>query len=95
VISALNATFLTLIEKEEQATNPKQFWPIALCNVIYKIITKIIALRLKPILPFIISKEHIGYVEGRHIMDSVILVHEVIHSLKSTHTTCMAYDYKT
>jgi hypothetical protein len=62
VISTLNATFLTLIPKEERVTNPKNFRPIALCNVIYKIISKIIALRLKPILPFIISKEKSGYV---------------------------------
>jgi hypothetical protein len=89
VLSALNATFLNLIPKEEHVTNLKQLWWIALFNVIYKIITKIIALRLKPILPYIISKEQSGYVEGRHIMDSVILVHEVIHSLKSTHTLGM------
>jgi hypothetical protein len=89
VLPALNATFLTLILKEEWVTNPKQFRPIALCNVIYKIITKVIANRLKPILTFVISKEQDGYVEGRQIMDSVILAHEVIHSLKSTKTPGM------
>jgi hypothetical protein len=40
----LNATFLTLIPKEERVINPKNFRPIALCNVIYKIISKVIAL---------------------------------------------------
>jgi hypothetical protein len=89
VLPALNATFLTLIPKEERVTNPKNFRPIVLCNVIYKIISKVIAMRLKPILPFIISKEQSGYVEGRQIMDSVILVHEVIHSLKTTRTPGM------
>ena len=84
VLSALNATFLTLIPKEERVTHPTQYRPIALCNVIYKIITKVIATRLKPILPFVISKEQAGYVEGRQIMDNVILAHEVIHSLKTT-----------
>jgi exonuclease III len=84
VLQAFNATFLTLIPKEERVTNPKHFRPIALCNVIYKIITKVIANRLKPILPFVISKEQAGYVEGRQIMDNVILAHEVINSLKST-----------
>jgi hypothetical protein len=43
VLSTLNATFLTLIPKEERVANPKQFRPIALCNVIYKIITKVVA----------------------------------------------------
>jgi hypothetical protein len=89
VLPALNATFLTLIPKEERVTNPKQFRPIALCNVIYKIITKVVANRLKPILTHVISKEQAGYVEGRQIMDSVILAHEVIHSLKTSRTPGM------
>jgi exonuclease III len=89
VLQALNATFLTLIPKENNSTSPSQFRPIALCNVIYKLLTKIIATRLKPILPFLISPEQSGYVEGRQIMDSVILAHEVIHSLHSTKTPGM------
>jgi exonuclease III len=89
VLPALNATFITLIPKEERVTHPKQFRPISLCNVIYKIITKVIANRLKPILPLIISKEQSGYVEGRQIMDSVILANEVVHSLKTSNTPGM------
>jgi hypothetical protein len=89
MLSTLNVTFLPLIPKEERVTNPKQFWLIALCNVIYKIITKFIVVRLKPILPCIISKEQSGYVEGRHIMEILILVHRIIHSLKNTCTPGM------
>jgi hypothetical protein len=44
----------------------------------------VIAQRLKPILPTIISPEQSGYVDGRQILDSVILAHEVIHSLQKT-----------
>jgi hypothetical protein len=73
-----------LIPKEERVTNTENFRPISFCNVIYKIISKVIAHKLKPILPFIISKEQSGYVEGRKIMDSIILVHDIIHSLKNT-----------
>ena len=86
VLPVLNATFLTLIPKEERFMNPKKFQSITLCNVIYKIISKLIALRLKPILPFIMSKEKSRYVEGRQIMDSVILVHGIINLLKRTRT---------
>ena len=89
VLPALNATFLTFITKEERVTNPKKFRPIALCNVIYKIITKVVANRLKPILTHVISKEQVGHVEGRQIMGSVILAHEVIHSLKTSRTPSM------
>jgi hypothetical protein len=44
VLPVLNASFLTLIPKEERVMNPKNFRPIALCNVIYKIISKVTAL---------------------------------------------------
>ena len=84
VLRAFNATFLSLIPKEEGANRPDKFRPIALCNVIYKIISKVIANRLKPLLPSLISPVQSGFVEGRQILDGVILVQEVLHSLKNS-----------
>ena len=78
ILPALNATFLTLIPKCEGANNPDKFRPISLCNVIYKIITKVIANRLKPIFPSLISPEQSGFVEGRQISDGIILIHEIL-----------------
>jgi len=80
----LNATFIALIPKGEDSITPDKYRPIALCNLIYKIISKVIATRLKPLLPLIISPEQSGYVEGRQITDGIILTHEIIHSLKQT-----------
>jgi len=57
ILPVPNSTFLTLIPKVDKPAEPASFRPIALCNVIYKIITKFIANRLKPILPSIISQE--------------------------------------
>lgn len=79
---ALNSTFLTLIPKGKSADSPDKFRPIALYNGIYKIISKVPANQLKYILPLLISHHQSGYVEGRQIMDSIILSHELIHSLK-------------
>jgi len=73
ILPTINATFLTLIPKYDHADSPDKFRPIALCNVIYKILSKLMATRLKPILPSIISHEQSGYVEGRQITDSIIL----------------------
>jgi hypothetical protein len=77
-----NATFITLIPKIKGDNSADKLCPISLCNVIYKIISKLIASRLKPILSLIISQEQGGFVEGRKIMDGIVVAHEAIHSLK-------------
>ena len=82
VLKAFNATFLTLIPKEERVGKPCKIRPVALCNVIYKIISKVMVNHLKPLLPNLISPEQSGFVEVD--LGGVILVHKVIHSLKST-----------
>lgn len=80
----LNATFIALIPKEAEPITPDKYRPIALCNIIYKILSKIIASRLKSLLPLIISPKQSGYVEGRQITDGIVLTHEIIHSLKQS-----------
>ena len=47
ILKSINSTFLALIPKVEEAKTPDKFIPIALCNVIYKIISKVIAKRSK------------------------------------------------
>ena len=89
ILKAFNATFLTLIPKEQGASAPDKFRPICLCNVILKIITKVIANRLKSLLHLLISSEQTGFVEGCQILDGIILAHEMIHSLKQTKSSGM------
>ena len=62
-----NSAFLALIPKEKEAKTFDRFRPISLCNIGYKVITKIIASRLKHILPRIISENQGGFVKGRKI----------------------------
>jgi len=83
ILKSLNSTFLALVPKEEDANTPEKFRPIALCHVIYKIISKVIANRLKPILPNLISEEQSGYLEGRQILDNILLAQEMVHTLQT------------
>eukprot|EP00253_Pinus_taeda_P009477 PITA_09477 len=83
ILKSINSTFLALIPKEENAHTPEKFRPIALCNVIYKIISKVIANILKPILPYLISEEQSGYVEGRQILGNILLAQEMVHTLQT------------
>jgi hypothetical protein len=75
-----NLAFLALIPKEKGAKEFNRFWPISLCNIGYKLITKVIANRLKGILPTIIPENQGGFVQGRQLADNFILVQEAIHS---------------
>jgi hypothetical protein len=75
-----NSAFLALIPKEKGASNFNRFRPISLCNTSYKILTKIIANRLKTILPHIIPENQGGFIKGRHITNNILLVQEALHS---------------
>lgn len=53
--NAINSTFITLIANSNSTSSFNDFRPISLCNCLYKIIAKIIANRIRPILPCHIS----------------------------------------
>jgi hypothetical protein len=63
-------------------TSFNDFRPIALCNCLYKIIAKIIATRLKPILASSISVEQFGFLKGWLIHEAIGSMQEGIHSIK-------------
>eukprot|EP00253_Pinus_taeda_P031160 PITA_31160 len=78
---ALNSTFYALIPKGDNLEDANGFRPIVLCNVIYKIITSMMAKRLKPLLDKLISSEQTGFVEGRQILDGLLeLLGKVLES---------------
>jgi hypothetical protein len=56
--------------------------PISCRNVVYKIIAKVLARRLKPILSEIISKEQFGFLQHRQIHNAITIAQEVFHSVK-------------
>ena len=89
LLSEINHSFITLIPKNSKPEKPSDFRPIALCNTIYKIYSKILANRLKIILPKIISEEQTGFVPGRSILDGIITIQETIHSAIKNKEACM------
>ncbi|XP_021761146.1 uncharacterized protein LOC110725977 [Chenopodium quinoa] len=79
----LNDTFLVLIPKVDNPELASLFRPISLCNVAYKIVTKAIVNRIKPMMPHLTSCNQTSFVPGRQITDNIVIVQEVIHTMRN------------
>jgi len=71
VCGGLNSTFIALIAKSENPLSFVDYQPILICNMLYKLITKIIADRLKLVLSLCLSRNQFSFLENRQIVDVV------------------------
>ncbi|CAN1746948.1 LINE-1 retrotransposable element ORF2 protein [Linum perenne] len=78
----VNTTNVVLIPKTDKPESMRDLRPISLCNVAYRILAKILANRLREVIPGLIATEQSAFIKGRSITDNVLVAFESLHHMK-------------
>lgn len=87
--NGIGSGFICLIPKTNAAASPSDYCPITLIGIINKIVSKVLAIRLKPIIGSVISDTQSGFIANRSITDGPLMVNEIISYLKKVKKSAM------
>lgn len=77
----VNETLINLIPKVDHPDSITQFRPISLCNVIVRIISKVLVGIIRPLLHKLVSPNQSSFIPGRQTSDNIIIVQELLHTM--------------
>ena len=77
-----NDATLVLLAKVAKPERITQYRPISLCNVLFKIITKMMVIRMKQVIPKLIGPTQASFIPGRLSIDNIVIVQEAVHSMR-------------
>ncbi|XP_068483406.1 uncharacterized protein [Phaseolus vulgaris] len=91
-----NASFIALVPKVRNPVHFDHYRPISLVGAMYKILSKVLAGRIKKVLPTIINDCQSAFLKDRGILDSVLMANEVVEDLRKGGRSglCLKVDFE-
>jgi len=91
-----NASFVALVPKVRDPSRLEQYKPISLVGAIYKIIAKLLAKRIKKVLPSVVDESQSAFLKDRGILDSVLMANEVVEDIRRRGRSglCLKVDFE-
>jgi hypothetical protein len=89
--SGVNETVIILLPKKDEPEELKDFRPISLGNVVYKVVSKCLVNRLRPLLQDVICPTQSVFIPGRLIMDNALIAFECLHALSHGNNSCKKF----
>lgn len=77
-----NASFIALIPKVDSPLGLGDYRPISLVNCMYKVVSKLLSMRLKTVLPGLLDVCQFAFIGGKNMLDSVLIANEIVHEAK-------------
>ncbi|XP_071698919.1 uncharacterized protein [Rutidosis leptorrhynchoides] len=86
-----NSSFITLIPKKKDPVNLNEYRPISLIRSYYKIIAKLLSIRIPKVIPSLVGFEQSAFIRGRNIMDGALIANETFDYLKNNRIKSMVF----
>ena len=83
MLHKMNYTHIVLIPKINGPKHVADLRPIRLANVVFRIVSKVLANQLKQILPNVISESQSAFVPNRLITDNTTVTFEILHRMQN------------
>lgn len=87
----LNSTFIALIPKVDNPQRVAEFRPIFLVSSVYKILSKVLANRLRNVVGNVVSKTQSAFIKGRQILDGILIANEIVDDAKNSNKDLLLF----
>lgn len=89
LLNDITTYFITLIPKSDNSKKLDEFRPICLFSCLYRNVSKILVVRLKLVIGILVSTCQSTFIQGRHMLDGVLVLNEILYFSKRNKRECI------